>query len=116
MTLTSINNGSYGGPKGMVVYCTGNLINSGNINMNERAAYAEGQNVYLYKNSNGTYEFVPKLGANGGNKVNSTKAGRYLGVKGGDAIARGTGGGSGGSVNSRVNGIIGSSANRSSWK
>ena len=51
----------YGGPKGMIVYCTGTLENNGDISMTCRGAYAKGQNVYLYKNSNNTYEFVPAI-------------------------------------------------------
>ena len=65
VTLTSINNENYGGPKGMVIYCTGTLKNDGDISMSEKGGYAEGQNIYLYKNSNETYEFVPKIGAMG---------------------------------------------------
>ena len=45
----------------MIVYCTGKIKNDGNISMDDRASYAEGQNIYLFKNSNETFEFVPKL-------------------------------------------------------
>ena len=38
----------FGGPKGMIVYCTGTLINNGTISMTARGAKAEGQNVYLF--------------------------------------------------------------------
>lgn len=34
--------------------------------MTARGAKAVGQNVYLYNNNFGTYEYVPKLGASGG--------------------------------------------------
>ena len=35
VTVTSISN-SYGGPKGLILYCTGNLINNGIVTMSER--------------------------------------------------------------------------------
>ena len=57
--LTAYHDSSYGGPKGMLIYVTGTLTNAGEISMTARGAYAEGQNVYLFKNANGTYEFIP---------------------------------------------------------
>ena len=51
----------YGGPKGFTIYVTGKLINNGTID-NSHGAKAEGQNVYLWKNSDGTYEYVPAEG------------------------------------------------------
>ena len=56
----------HGGPKGMVIYCTGELINNGEISMTARGAKAEGENVYLWENANGSYEYVSKTGASGG--------------------------------------------------
>ena len=51
VTLTSCKNDKgYGGPKGMLVYCTGTITNNGKISMTARGAIAEGQNVYLWKN------------------------------------------------------------------
>ena len=65
--LTAIaSSEGYGGPKGMVIYCTGELINNGEISMTARGAKAEGQNVYLWKNADGSYEYVSKTGASGG--------------------------------------------------
>lgn len=74
VTLTSVKSSSgYGGPKGMIIYCTGKLINNGTISMTARGAKAEGQNVYLWKNRNdGSYEVVPKIGASGGTAVTGT--------------------------------------------
>lgn len=96
VTLTSVKSTKgYGGPKGMIVYCTGSLTNDGDISMTGRGGYAEGENVYLYKNSNGSYEFVPAIGADGGNGASANTNGVYLGKKGEDAIGRATGGGSG---------------------
>ena len=52
----------YGGPKGFTLYVTGKLTNKGTID-NSHGAKAEGQNVYLWKNTDGSYEYVPKAGA-----------------------------------------------------
>ncbi len=67
ITLTACKNDmGYGGPKGLFIYCTGTLINDGTISMTARGARAEGQNVYLFKNTNGSYEYVPDVGCLGG--------------------------------------------------
>ena len=62
----------YGGPKGLFIYVTGTLTNNGTISMTARGAKAEGQNVYLFKNSDGSYEYVPKEGANGGERTSNS--------------------------------------------
>ena len=77
----------YGGPKGFTLYVTGKLTNKGIID-NSHGAYAVGQNVYLWKNSNGTYEYVP---AEGG-KAGTGRTGD-VGNSGGSGISRQTGGG-----------------------
>ena len=64
-TLTSYNT-AYGGTKGMMIYCTGTLTNNGNISMTARGAKAVGQNVYLWENLDGSYEYVPATGGAGG--------------------------------------------------
>ena len=58
----------YGGPKGFFIYCTGKLTNNGNIE-NNYGAKATGENVYLWQNNDGTYEFIPSAGASGGAKA-----------------------------------------------
>lgn len=60
----------FGGPKGMIIYCTGTLTNNGRISMSQNGAYANGENVYLWENqdktgSSGAFEYVPKLGRGG---------------------------------------------------
>ena len=55
----------YGGPKGFFLYVTGKLTNNGTID-NSHGAYAEGQDVYLWKNPDDTYEYVPAVGGAGG--------------------------------------------------
>ena len=84
----------YGGPKGFMIYVTGTLTNNGTID-NSHGAYAEGQDVYLWKNSDASYEFVSKDGADGGERTATSKA---RGKNGKDGKNRYTGGGgSGGS-------------------
>ncbi len=95
----------YGGPKGLLIYCTGTLTNKGTISMTARGAYAKGQNVYLWQNEDGNYEYVPEIGANGGA---SYRVGRYTtrdGNRGNDGTNRSTGGGGTGSGRSYFNGF-----------
>lgn len=68
VTLTACRNGVYGGPKGLLVYCTGTLTNNGDISMTGRGARAAGENVYLWKNSDSSYEYVPAVGSPGGRR------------------------------------------------
>ena len=70
----------FGGPKGMIIYCTGTLTNQGKINMSQRGAYAKGENVYLW-NNNGKkeFEYVPQYGAKGANS-NATSTNTYQNV------------------------------------
>jgi len=102
ITLTACkSDNGYGGPKGMMIYCTGTLTNNGTISMTARGAKAEGQNVYLWKNSDNSYEFVPAVGAEGWVKSqvvgNSIFGGRYSKIEnsGKNAISRQTAGGTG---------------------
>lgn len=83
--------------KGMTVYVGGKLTNKGTISMTAKGAIATGQNVYLYQNNDGSFEYVPAMGAVGGTSVTGgaqsvTNAGR-TGVAG---TARRTGGGGSG--------------------
>ena len=80
----------YGGPKGFTLYVTGKLTNKGTID-NSHGAKAAGQNVYLWKNTDGSYEYVPKAGAainNTGTPAKGTNGtGRQTG-SGGNAISK----------------------------
>ena len=98
--LTSVKSRSgYGGPKGMVVYCTGRLTNNGTISMTRRGAKAVGENVFLWKNANNTYEYVPATGGAGGARGEGSEGGvLYRGKEGGNGVGRATGGGSGGAM------------------
>ena len=91
----------YGGPKGFMLYVTGTLTNNGTID-NSHGAKAKGQNVYLYKNADDSYEYVPAEGGIGADKrtgstTNSTVV--FAGYSGyASDIARGTGGGASGGL------------------
>ena len=92
----------YGGTKGMMVYCTGTLTNNGIISMTARGAKAEGQNVYLWKNSDNSYEFIPAYGAEGGKGSSSVYYEK--GKNGNNGINRQTGGGGSGEVTYDISG------------
>ena len=63
------NKDGYGGPKGMVIYCTGTFVNNGNVSMTERGARADGQNIYMWKNNDNSSEYIP---AYSDNNINGT--------------------------------------------
>ena len=94
VTVAPYYDKSYGGPKGFTLYVTGKLTNKGTID-NSHGAYAEGQNVYLWKNTDGTYEYVPKVGASGGSRV-TNGTGDIQGNSGIAGTGRQTGGGGSG--------------------
>ncbi|MCI8621402.1 MAG: hypothetical protein HFJ50_06760 [Clostridia bacterium] len=75
----------------------GELENRGTITMTARGTYNQvGENVYLWKNINDTFEYVPAVGGAGAPARNvstySTGIG-YGGVQGTNGTARSTGGG-----------------------
>ena len=53
-------------PKGLIVYCTGRLTINGNVNMNGVSCTAPGQNVYLWKNNDGSFEYIRNTGGAAG--------------------------------------------------
>lgn len=73
--------------------------------MTQRGAFAVGQNVYLWKNPTGTYEYIPAFGASGGVScsatVNSNTVVYRNGNTGSNGSFRGTGGGGSGSITAR---------------
>ena len=87
----------YGGPKGFVLYVTGTLTNNGTIN-NNHGAYAEGQDVYLWKNGDDSYEYVPAVGGAGGVLTGATD--KTNGTNGESGSNRSTGGGGSGATRS----------------
>ena len=91
----------YGGPKGFIIYVTGKLTNNGTID-NSHGAKATGEDVYLWKNRNKTYETVPAIGASGAPAL-TTAQGTTDGVAGDNGVNRQTGGGG----NGRISGVSG---------
>lgn len=98
LTSYASKNG-YGGPKGMFIYCTGDITNDGTISMTARGARAPGQNIYLWKNEDESYEYVPAIGAGGGASVYAFE-GYTAGKNGSTGTNRRTGGGASGSARS----------------
>ena len=114
VAVTAIS-GSYGGPKGLYVYATGSLTNNGLITMSSRGAYANGENVYLWRNmgkqgTNGEYEYVPMYGSNGATSYSTSTATYqhvYPSVANAQGRGRGTAGGSSGGAGKIGVGIVG---------
>ena len=97
VTLTACKSTKgYGGPKGLLIYCTGTIYNGGIIDMTARGARAEGQDVYLWQNTNGNYEYVPAVGGIGGEAVYRSSNGTTNGNPGENGQNRATGGGGSG--------------------
>ena len=100
ITLTACKSeNGYGGPKGMMIYCTGTLTNNGTISMTARGAKAEGENVYLWQNLDDSYEYIPAVGAAGGESVTKYRNQYSQGIDGKTGTGRQTGGGGSGGVN-----------------
>lgn len=82
--------------KGFLVLVMGTLTNNGSITMTGKGSNAASQNVYLWQNADGTYEYVPKVGASGARGTASNGDRGVNGNVGGTGTNRGTGGGGGG--------------------
>ena len=94
--------------KGMYLCVLGNIYNDGNISMTARGTYnCEGQDVFLWKNIDDTYEYVPENGGDGGlyrqfiNKSTSSKDYQIAGLPGANGTNRATGGGGSGGLYTR---------------
>lgn len=107
VTLTSYGT-TYGGPKGMLLYVTGKLQNNGTVTMTARGAKAPGQNVYLWKNENNTYEYIPSVGGSGaaGSQGVTYDNGRTGGTAAAASNRRTAGGGGGGGQGNYNNGTL----------
>ncbi len=81
VTLTSIT-GTYGGPKGLIVYCEEAVTNNGTISMSQKGAKAQGQNIFLSKNDSNLFSFVGSAGGSGGGSVSVSNAGKKSGIGG----------------------------------
>ncbi len=95
ITAKQVNNLTY--KKGMYVCVLGDIYNNGTISMTARGTYNQvGEDVYLWKNIDGTYEYVPAVGGAGGARISG-----YRDKDGNQGIAgtnRSTGGGGSGGV------------------
>lgn len=108
VTLTSCKSDEgYGGPKGMMIYCKGTITNNGTISMTARGAKAKGEDVYLWQNEDGSYEYVPATGGAGAAGVSASGTtwnsggwyeGHAVGKDAPNATGRALGGGGSGSV------------------
>ncbi len=99
VTLTACkSDNGYGGPKGLLIYCTGILTNNGTVDMTSRGAKAKGQNVYLWQNEDESYEYIPAVGANGGQRKTDG-----IGNNGNNGVDRQTGGGASGGGRHYIN-------------
>lgn len=93
----------------MFICALGDIENKGEISMTARGTYnQEGENVYLWKNIDDTYEYVPAEGAAGGVIVDKN-------VPGENAEGRQTGGGGSGAVEIAYGGRGGSGAAGTSY-
>ena len=100
ITLTACkSDDGYGGPKGMMIYCTGTLTNNGTVSMTARGTKAEGENVYLWQNLDNSYEYIPAVGATGGESVTKHENQSGNGINGYVGNGRQTGGGGSGAAN-----------------
>ena len=73
VTLTTcVSSSGYGGPKGLFINCSGTLTNNGTITMTKRGARAAGQNIFLWQNQDGSFEFVPAQGGQGQDGIYDT--------------------------------------------
>ncbi len=107
VTATNVSNLTY--KKGMYLCVMGELVNNGTISMTARGTYnVQGEDVYLWKNNDSSYEYVPASGASGLSALNpyATSGQDHRGRTGNAGTSRRTGGGGQGSV----------ITNRSKWK
>lgn len=94
-TVTAFSN-SYGGPKGMFLYVTGQLTNNGTISMTGKGGKHPGEDVYLWDDEIEGMQTVPAVGALGGAGTASSGDQGVNANPGEDGYDRETGGGGGG--------------------
>lgn len=93
------SSGGYGGPKGLMIYCTGTFTNNGSVSMTARGAKATGEDVYLWRNEDDSFEYIPAKGANGGSAITLNSGNNWAlqpGNNGANGSMRRTGGGGSG--------------------
>lgn len=91
--------------RGMFIHVLGNLLNRGVISMTAKGAKALGQDLYLWKNNDGTFEIVPAQGEIGApaNYRSGTGTAAVTGKNGTPAQGRKTGGGGSGGIHVSYN-------------
>ena len=95
--------------KGILIYCEGTITNNGTITMTARGTVNEaGENVYLYKNENNNYEYIPAVGASGGAGITDKSVYGTSGKGGNTGLDRKTGGGGSGAACKATSGRGGS--------
>lgn len=106
VTATNVSNLTY--KKGMYLCVMGELTNNGKISMTARGTYNQaGEDVYLWKDKSGNYEYVPASGASGMPAIQPyLTIGTWVnGKDGNNGTDRGTGsGGQGGLIQNGLNG------------
>lgn len=105
--------------KGMYICVIGKLVNNGTISMTARGTSAAGENVYLWKNNNNTFDYVPASGASGLAKYMPGYPGK-AGRVGNNGVNRASGGGGQGGAllntgNGAQNSYVGASAAGTSY-
>ena len=104
VTITAQQSGGLTYKKGMSIVVMGKLANNGNISMTARGTYnLAGENVYLWKNADASFEYVPALGATGGAETRlpgttGSSSQNRPGYAGNSGTARATGGGGAGAA------------------
>ena len=82
VTLTAKQKNGLTYKKGMYICAMGNIYNKGEISMTARGTYNEpGQNVYLWKNIDDTYEYVPAMRRSRRRKKNNSCTRKILGSR-----------------------------------
>lgn len=107
VTARNVSNLTY--KKGMFICVMGKLTNNGTITMTARGTYNQsGEDVYLWKNTTNSFEYVPATG--GAGRGAFTTGARYVaGLSGYAGTARRTGGGGqGGIINNGLQGAANS--------
>ncbi len=97
VTATNVEELTY--KKGMYLCVMGELQNNGEISMTARGTYnQQGENVYLWKNKDNSFEYIPAEGGPGGASKARSSRGTSAGDAGNDGIKRATGGGGSGTI------------------
>ena len=113
---TSDSNTSLTYKKGMYLCVLGNLVNNGTITMTARGTYnLAGENVYLWKNQDNSFEYVPSVGGAGSPRYTGTGSSTAAKCQGTAGVGRQTGGGAKGSYRLDGKGSVGAGGDGTSY-